>query len=283
MRASLPMYDLPELGSATDSWWSGVAGAISAQGFVDGPRMLERSEPIAAVWQAPDLLLSQCCGRDLVTHLAGQVVPVAIPSYRAPGCGPGSYRSWLIVHYADPRRELADFAGAKAAVNYRGSHSGWVALGHMLARAGMAEQFFGDAIVTGGHRASLTAVADGSADLAAIDCVTFALLERVAPDLVEKVRVLASSEPAPALPYITSATRPAIARSRLFMSLARAVADPAVAAARETLLIDGFVPVLGDSYARSVGMADEAAPWLRGLDTLPGLSSGAALRSSTPA
>ena len=118
--------------------------------------------------------------------------------------------------------------------------------------------------------ASLTAVADGSADLAAIDCVTFALLERVAPDLVEKVRVLASSEPAPALPYITSARRPAVERSRLLhVAGRRRQPTRPLRHAREALLIDGFVPVLGDSYARSVGMAEEAAPWLRGLDTLP--------------
>lgn len=282
MRVSLPMYDLPELRAATDEWWSGVAEALAAQGFVGAPRVIERAEPADAVWRAHDLLLSQCCGRDLVTHLAGRVVPVAIPSYRAPGCDPGSYRSWLVVRQADPRRELAGLAGATAAVNYRGSHSGWVALGHMLARAGLPEQFFGDAILTGGHLASLTAVAGGTADVAAIDCVTFALLERVAPDVAGRVRVLAASEPAPTLPYITSRRHPTTERSRLFTALAQAAADPTLASPREALLIDGFVPVEGNPYARSTAMSEEAARWLRDLAALLDLRTGAAPRSSTP-
>ena len=45
MRASLPMYDLPELRSATDSWWSGVAGAIEGHGFDAAPGMLDASSP----------------------------------------------------------------------------------------------------------------------------------------------------------------------------------------------------------------------------------------------
>ncbi len=277
------MYDLPELRWATDSWWSGLAGAISAQGFVDAPRMLERSEPIAAVWRAPDLLLSQCCGRDLVTHLVGQVVPVAIPSFRAPGCSPGSYRSWLVVRRDDPRRELADFAGAKAAVNQRNSHSGWVALGHMLAQAGLPERFFGAAMLTGAHVASLAAVAAGEADVAAIDCVTFALVGQVAPDRVAGLRVLTQSELAPGLPYITSAQRSAADRARMVAALAQAAEDPALANAREALLFDGFVPIEADAYARTIAMADEATTALRGLAAVLDLSSGAAPRSSTPA
>jgi ABC-type phosphate/phosphonate transport system substrate-binding protein len=282
MRASLPMYDLPELRPATDAWWSGVAGALEGHGFDAAPGILARVEPIDAVWRAPDLLLSQCCGRDLVTHLSGQVVPVAIPCYRAPGCDPGSYRSWLVVRREDPRRDLADFSGATASVNYGGSHSGWVALGHALARAGLPERFFGHAVLTGGHLASLQAVAGGGADLAAIDCVTFALLEQVALALTARVRVLAPSKAAPALPYITSAQRPALERDRLYAALAQAAADPALAGARNPLLIEGFLPATGDAYARSTAMAQAAAPWLSGLAAVLELRTDAALRSSIP-
>src|SRR5688500_2014479 len=126
MRASLPMYDLPELGAATDAWWAGIARALAAEGFRDVPRDLERGASPGAVWGASDLLLNQCCGRDLVTALAGIVAPVAIPCYRVPGCTPGRYRSWLVVRRSDPRARLDDLAGAVAAVNGTSSHSGWI-------------------------------------------------------------------------------------------------------------------------------------------------------------
>ena len=129
MRASLPMYDLPNLRAATDAWWLGVAQAAARRGLGPVPLGLDRSDPPGNVWRRHDLVLSQCCGRDLVTHLAGQVAPVAIPSYRAAGCSAGTYRSWLVAGRGDARRKLDAFVGATAAVNYTGSHSGWVALG----------------------------------------------------------------------------------------------------------------------------------------------------------
>lgn len=251
------MYDLPELRRATDGWWAAILAALEREGVSGAPRELERGEP-GAVWRDPGLLLSQCCGRDLVTYLAGTVVPVAIPSYRARGCAPGSYRSWLVTRGDDPRRGLADFEGAVAAVNCTGSHSGWVALAHALAMAGLPERCLAHGLVTGSHRASLLAVARGAADLAAVDCVTFALLERNEPAAVAGLRILAESQVAPALPYVTAAARSPSERARLAKALQAAVADDAVKGARQALLIDGFVEPAGDPYRRSIEMAAEA-------------------------
>lgn len=283
MRASLPMYDLPELRGATDAWWLGVAQAVARQGIAPVPLGLDRTEPAAPCWRLPDLLLSQCCGRDLVTHLAGQVEAVAIPCYRAAGCSAGTYRSWLVARRDDPRRRLDAFFGATAAVNYSGSHSGWVALGHTLARAGLSGPFFSRAVWTGGHRASLRAVVQREADLAAIDCVTFALLEQSAPAETASVRVVAASEPAPALPYITAGGRTDAVQSRLRDALAEAANDTALAAARAALRLDGFLPIEGDPYSRSIAMAEEAAEALAELAAVLDLKAGAAAPTSIPA
>jgi ABC-type phosphate/phosphonate transport system substrate-binding protein len=251
------MYDLPSLRPATDGWWAGIAGAAGRHGLDAVPSRLERREPVERVWHAPDLLLSQCCGRDLVTHLAGIVVPVAIPIYNAPGCARGSYCSWLIVRDRDPRRELADLAGAIAAINYVGSHSGWVALAHSLAMAGLPERCLARGVLTGSHRASIGAVARGIADLAAIDCVSFALLAREEPDLVGAVRILGASEPAPALPYITSAGRSPAECRALAAALDETASTDAHKGSRAALLIEGFVPA-ADAFARTVAMAEAA-------------------------
>lgn len=251
------MYDLPSLRPATDGWWSGIAGAAGRRGLDAVPSRLDRSEPVERVWHAPDLLLSQCCGRDLVTHLAGIVVPVAIPTYRAPGCARGSYCSWLIVRDGDPRRELADLTGATAAINYVGSHSGWVALAHSLAMAGLPERCLARGLLTGSHRASIEAVARGAADLAAIDCVSFALLAREEPELIAAIRILSASEPAPALPYVTSAGRPPAERRTLAAALDEAASIDTHDAHRAALLIDGFVPA-AHAYERTAAMAETA-------------------------
>lgn len=283
MRASLPMYDLPELRVATDAWWLGVAQAAARHGVDPVPLRLDRTEPAVLIWRMPGLLLSQCCGRDLVTHLAGQVEAVAIPRYRAVGCASGTYRSWLVARRADPRRHLEDFFGATAAVNYTGSHSGWVALGHTLVQAGLPGSFFAGAVGTGGHRASLRAVARGAADLAAIDCVTFTLLERVAPAEIASLRIIAESEAAPALPYITAAGRFHDVHAQLLDALVESASDDELADSRAALLLDGFLSVEGNPYARSMAMAEEAEEALAGLAAVLDLKAGAAVPTWTPA
>lgn len=282
MVASLPMYDLPELRAATDAWWQGVAHAAARHGIHPVPLALDRTEPAPTIWNSPNLLLSQCCGRDLVTHLAGRVEAVAIPCYRASGCASGTYRSWLVARRADRRGRLEDFFGAVAAVNYTGSHSGWVALAHTLVRAGVSGPFFARTMRTGAHRASLAAIVRGEADIAAVDCVTFALLERVAPTEIASLRIVAESEAAPALPYITAAGRPDDIRRRLTSTLVGAANDKALASARTALLLEGFLPAEGEPYARSIAMADEAADVLDGLAALLDVRADAAGQTSTP-
>jgi len=87
MIASLPMYDLPELRTATDAWWSGMAAALRRAGIDPVPDQLTRVDSIAAVWRDPNLLLSQTCGYPLVREMADILQPVATPIYDARAWG----------------------------------------------------------------------------------------------------------------------------------------------------------------------------------------------------
>src|SRR5262249_3675648 len=51
--AALPLYDLPELRSATDAWWGGLARALRSHGVEKVPRQLSREQPVEALWQRP--------------------------------------------------------------------------------------------------------------------------------------------------------------------------------------------------------------------------------------
>ena len=70
-----------------------------------------------------------------------------------------------------------------------------------LARDG---RFFETVAITGSHAASAAAVANGEADAAAIDCVTFALLQRHRPHVVAELRTIASTFATPTPPFVTS-------------------------------------------------------------------------------
>ena len=251
--ASLPMYDLPELREATDAWWRGLARAFAAEGLEAVPEALERGpspDGTPGHWRDPDLLFGQTCGYPLTHGLDATLQLVATPRYAAEGCEGADYCSLFVVRRDENAAELGALAGRRAAFNARDSQSGYNCLRAAVARLAGGRPFFSELVETGGHAASLAAVAEERADLAAVDCVTFALLARHAPRRVAGLRVLARSEPAPALPYVTAARRPPEELERLLGGLRRACADPALAEVREALLIRGVERLPRAAYDR---------------------------------
>ncbi len=259
--ASLPMYDLPELRSVTDAWWRGLAGAFRRQGIEDVPDALDRSGSDDRA-QKERLLLGQCCGYDLVRK-RGTLRLVATPAYVSPHCRGPLYRSVIVVADSSPAARLEDLRGQNCAINMACSHSGHTALRHAIAAldgppADDGGRFFRRVEVSGSHVGSLDRVRTGRADCTSVDCVTFALLARHRPKALEGLRVLAESAEAPGLPYVTSAAADEDLVARLRDGLSMALADPALAAARDALLIGGIEVLPLSAYDRIAAMEAEA-------------------------
>jgi ABC-type phosphate/phosphonate transport system substrate-binding protein len=233
------MYDLAELRLATEAWWDGLARAFRAEGLENVPARLSQEWPARKLWRATDLLFGQTCGYPLTHGLAATLRLVATPGYAAPGCSGPEYRSLILVREDDAASGLATLRGRTAVINAPDSHSGCNALRALVAPLAEGGSFFRRVIVSGGHLASLRALRRGAADVAAIDCVLHALLERHRPSALVGLRTLLRSPSAPGLPYVTGARQPFDAVRRLRAGLLRALADPALAACRTDLLIEG--------------------------------------------
>ncbi len=210
--ACLPMYDWPQERDAVDAIWARLAAALRAEGF-DAPSSLTRSEDLDALWLSPDLLIGQTCIQPLRTRLAGKVRYVATPVHTAPGCRPGTYRSVIVMKRksgADkpvpdgPSADLPPMAGLALAANGNDSMSGYVALMEDLGELGLAQP--PGRLWTGSHRASIVAVAEGQADVAAIDCVSWQLALRHEPE-ARTLKVVGWTAERPALPLITALHR----------------------------------------------------------------------------
>ena len=102
-------------------------------------------------------------------------------------------------------------------------------------------------------------VTGGEADVAAIDCVTHALIARHAPEELAGTRVLTRIASAPGLPYVSRIDASDDLVARLRAGLARAVADPDLGAVREALLIRDFEVLALAAYERMPEMEAEAA------------------------
>lgn len=241
MIAALPMYDWPEVRAETDALWSALRDALRAAGF-DAPAALTRAQDPWPVWRDPDLLLAQTCGLPYAARLADKVALLGAPAYALEGCAPGEYRSAIIVPEDHEAETLADLAGARFAYNARESQSGWAALD----RATPIRAHFGEVTRSGAHRASVRAVAEGRADCAAIDAVSWALARRHDP-AAARCRVLTQTAPTPGLPWIAAA-RFAADTPRI-----AAAAETAIAAlppeTADALLLTGFRRWRPENYA----------------------------------
>ena len=203
MIASLGMYDFGAAEAANDRLWALIRDGLRGRGIA-APEALTRGEHAYwDAWAAPDLLLSQTCGYPFRSRLHGTVTYVGTPDYGVEGCAPGQYRSVFVARADDPRRDVVEFGGAGFAYNEALSQSGWAAPQTHAAKLGLR---LPPAMQTGGHRLSAQAVADGRADIAALDAVTFALM-RDADPVAAKLRVVGMTDPTPGLPFITARAR----------------------------------------------------------------------------
>ena len=198
MIASLPMYDRPETREAHDRFWALIRKNL----YFDKrtmPEALTREGDLWDIWTSPDLVLSQTCGLPYRARLHGRVTMIGTPVFDLP-CTPGYYFSTIVVRTDDPRGTLHDFKGACLAVNDHQSQSGWAAPAEFAMDHGFD---FDRVVLTGTHADSARAVAEGQADVAGIDAVTWSLIERF-DAAAQNLRVLTTTPPTPALPYIAA-------------------------------------------------------------------------------
>lgn len=217
--AALGMYERRETMGAHDRLWALIRTALHDMGQ-DAPQNLTRGEgALWAGWLSPDLLISQTCSLPYRAKLAPHVTLIAAPDYGLTGCHAGQYRSVYVARKDNDFQSLHEAAGLDFAYNEALSHSGWAApYADHRARGLMLRP----SLRTGAHRLSAQAVALRQADYAAIDALSWLLIQSYdafAADLA----VFDHTPPSPALPYITANSRdPAPLRAALAQAISAA-------------------------------------------------------------
>ncbi len=167
------------------------------------------------LWKHPALLFAQTCWGPMEQGLEPHVVVIGQPSYDAFEGGQGELYSSPLLMRKGVAAKVASPSDGRAilpldlirntrfAYNGTDSMSGLIALTRDLEAAGESLAIFSDSIETGAHRASIVAVAEGRADVCAVDCRSLHLARLYEPAAADLV-VVGWTARRKGLPYITS-------------------------------------------------------------------------------
>ncbi len=226
--ATLPMYDWRERHGQVDQFYALLRARVPQL-----PAALTRPETaqdLHALWRDAALLLGQTCWGPMQAGLAAHVHVLAQPLYDdVPGGKGVCYRSAIVMRGGracpPPAHDAAalpeGLTGARPAINALESMSGFIAMAQDMGVPDLESH----ALITGSHRASIRAVAEGAADFAAIDCRSWALAQAHEP-AARGLTVAGWTALRPGLPYITARATPLALRCALAGVLAQLGAQP---------------------------------------------------------
>ncbi len=238
MYASFPWYDLAEMHPATDALWRALAIAFEARGIADVPRELDRTRPHGTDSEGA-CLFTQTCGYPLFTTARDHFNVLGAPWYGVAGCERERHRSFIVVHAGSRARTLGDLRGTRFAINESDSNSGMNLPRRRFAPLAENGRFFGGVVVSGAHAESARLIAEGRADCAAIDCVTFALLARYRPALARELRAIGETDATPTPPLVTARATDAATVDAMRAAILETMRDPALADVRFALSLAG--------------------------------------------
>lgn len=233
------MYIRPETLDAHRSYYDLIRKHLKARG-INSPTAIIEPDDLHRVWESPDLFLSQTCGMNYRTTLRHKVQLIGTPDFQLEGCKPGYYRSAMVVRREDKDKHLTDFKQSRFVFNSEDSQSGYATAYQQTQKHGF---WFQNRAPSGSHRESGQAIAEGRADIAAIDAMTWRLLQKY-ESYTEKLSVIDWTVPTPGLPYITAPSNDA---PEMFEAISAAI-DELPADLRHVLNIHALVSIPAKAY-----------------------------------
>jgi ABC-type phosphate/phosphonate transport system substrate-binding protein len=256
---SLPMYNLPKMRAVNARFWEALRVLLIDAGLDDLPASLSFERPPVPGRIGREVLFSQTCGYPLGTIFRGQAIRVGTPCYTVPGCDGPTHCGFFIVPAAARTRELRDLRGGVFLLNHRHSNSGMNLPRRSLAEIAGGRPFFAHVVETGSQPGNLDRIARGEADATCVDCVTYSFWRRYRAEAARHVRVLASTRPSPAIPFVTSVATPALGVEALRAALRVIASETRYAALRYDLLLDDIRDVPDAAYRGLLDYENKAA------------------------
>lgn len=246
--ASLPWYDLEEIRPATDALWGELKRQFRMAGLTNVPERLNRNVAYERQWTSSEFLFGQACGYDVRLAYADHLQSVATPCYNVPGCEGNNYRSFVVVRDDSRFETVENLRGTRCVINTPTSHSGMNVLRALVAPLHSNGRFFSAVSRSGSHERSLRMILLGKVDVAAIDCVTHALLSKYRPNELAGTRVLHRTDLVPSPPYVTASNAMPETMAAMRHAVLCALDHPSTEWAKETLMLSRVEVLPDDAY-----------------------------------
>jgi ABC-type phosphate/phosphonate transport system substrate-binding protein len=217
--------------------------------------------PLAELWSRADLGCAFMCGFPLMLATE-RPRPVAAPvTANTPIAGRPVYVTCLVVRKESDFHTVEDTFGGRLGYTVAASHSGYNALRHHLlphyrqCGTNLYRESVGPLTTP---RRVIEALLAGDIDIGPLDGYALELMRHYQPELRSKIRVVATTDPAPIPFLVASPSCPDEIVSRLQATLASFAGAPACAGLRERLLLEAFAPVALEDYNLMLGWDNEA-------------------------
>ena len=256
---SLPMYDFPEVHSATKAILDALSEVFTKLGDASQSSFPESSihADLMRMWKNESTLFSQSCGLPFVEELHDYVDIVATLKWTGISDERGWYQTVIVAREELGVSSVSEVIGLQPVITNQQSLSGWCSLGVAINDAGANAADILPYVESGGHAKSLQMLQDKHADFASIDPGSFQLLHRHRPMLTNGLRIIGNGPLVPATPLHVSKVRTAE-----FEVLQHAVLEvfsrPELASARDQLGINGAVAMSANDYSLIPGLVARA-------------------------
>ena len=240
MIACLPMYSRPELDDEFRNFWQLIRENLRSSGLKAPDELNSKIDSMTA-WTDPELVLSQTCGMPYRMLMHGKVNLIGAPDNGLENCPGGFYRSAIVAHRRDHRKKFSEFSKSRFVYNEEHSQSGFAAPLNHAAELGFTLKI---RIKSGSHALSAQMIANGHAEVAALDVVSWQLIKRY-DSFASQLKVVGWTAPStPSPPFITSVNNnPEI----IFSAIANAIQDLSPTD-RDRLALQGIVKILPAQY-----------------------------------
>jgi ABC-type phosphate/phosphonate transport system substrate-binding protein len=242
------MYPFDSVAWAWDALWGGVHRRAPWT-----PSTLTRSGDVHAGWSDPDWIVTHVCGLPYAARHRDRLEVLGAFALSIPDATPDArYRSVLLSPHDRTVSELTS-SETHAVANSADSLSGWASL--LNATVGPTGVWPGSVTFTSAHYQSVRMLAEGQADLAAIDAWSLALIRQEQPDLLDRLFQVGHGPLVPTPAITARATLGDERIKELREAFADALAEPELDEAKSALHITGFVRLTLSDYLATLDLS----------------------------